>query len=251
MWERRIGFALAVGCLVLAACGSKQPAAVSSSTTKSTTQATTTTTAPLTVAQTLERISIQPSYLGTGEHIALYQQGDDVSGQVTLDVCGAKFRSEARRRARHQVGVSDAHGADTGLSTEAVLYDSAAGAQQALREINAARAGCPARFVTSDVAGVPPIETTFGSAPDATWARTPGVTRVALAESERDQQGHSDHSVAVYQVRGALLVAFYSDATIAPGVIRPSVGGIEGVSQAIAQQMASLPAAALAPRSNA
>jgi hypothetical protein len=277
MWERQRGSkALACGTIVLALAGctvkngsdglsarssTTRVERVSNSTTTSRAESTTTLPAPTTTTvaptttlpppatagEALARVSLQPSQLAPTYSLVPYQDGDVVSGQVTLDLCGATFPSENRRRNRHQVGTTDAAGKHVGMSTEAVLYDSEAGAQQALAEVAAAKAQCPPGFVRSDVAGVPPLKFAFGPPPDAGWPTTPGVTRLGLAATVADQQGNRYPSVALFQQRGALLVGFYiSDAGKAFAALAATAGGFKGVATAIARSLAALPASAVA-----
>ena len=194
---------------------------------------------------------MQRTDLATGDKTQLYQSGDTVTGQVTLDLCGALFPSEDRRRARHQIGVVDHLGNSVAVSSEAVLYDSAQGAQQAITELRSAQANCPPGFVNGDVEGEPPLKYTFNPDPAATWPGTAGVTRFAIALTTTDQQGRAYNSVAIYQQRGELLVGFYmSEPAKNAGALAPSTRGIEGEAHAIARRLAALPASALAPDSN-
>ncbi|MDQ1448365.1 MAG: hypothetical protein QOC79_1336, partial [Actinomycetota bacterium] len=128
----------------------------------------------------LRRVSWQTGDLRPRYHPALFVGGDDVLNQVTLDMCGAKFPSEQRRRARHQVGVERAHQVLSGISIEAVLYDFPAGAGQAMHEIRAAKATCPSGYLKSAVAGVPALRFRFAPAPDSAWHQVDGVERFAM-----------------------------------------------------------------------
>jgi hypothetical protein len=71
-----------------------------------------------------------------------------VAGQVTLDLCGYTFHTEALRLARLQVTYTRA-GAPL-ISNEVVAYKPG-GAASALREVRAAIAHCPAGYVSSGV----------------------------------------------------------------------------------------------------
>lgn len=188
--------------LVLGACssGSSRPNATTGSTAPPT----------LTDGDVLARVSFQPGDLKPGYRAQLYQQGDVVAGQVTLDLCGAGFASEQRRVARHQVGVVDAHQRDQNVSVEAVLYDSTTAAQQAMHELRKAQAECPSGYVSGDVAGEPPLRYRFAPAPDATWVNVSGVDRFVVASTVNDQQGHNEQDLDVYQQRGRLLVGLYT-----------------------------------------
>jgi hypothetical protein len=194
--------------------------------------------------EVLRRVSFQAGDLHSGYLPRLFHAGDDVAGQVTLDLCGSNFPSEPRRSARHQVGVADSHQSDTGVSIEAVLYDVPDGATQAMREVRAAKANCPNGYVRGDVAGVPPLRYRFSAAPDTTWTRTAGVDRFAVEATVNDQQGHTEHDLVIYQQRGRVLVGLYTaDPTTTARALTRSV---EAFTQALAQRMAALPSSAVA-----
>ena len=65
-----------------------------------------------------------------GDSVGLLQGGNEVTGQVTLDLCNGTYASEALRTARRQVDLTDQPG-KLWLSTEAVLYGRAADTAQA------------------------------------------------------------------------------------------------------------------------
>jgi hypothetical protein len=175
-------------------------------------------------ATLLREVSWQTGDVRAPYHLVPYTAGDEVTGQVTLDVCGATFPSEQRRRARHQVGVADRQQRDTGISIEAVSYDTDADAVTAMGEVRKAQADCPSGYVRGDVAGVPPLRYRFAPAPDTTWAAVAGVDRFALAATVNDQQGHVESDVAVYLRRGRLLVILYSnDAASSARVLTRSI----------------------------
>lgn len=188
----------------LAACG-KGSGSKSAKTTTTTAAPTTTTAAPLALSQ----LGAAQADVPAGWQVKLYDGGDQVKDEVTLDICDAPFPSEALRVARYQVGVADAKGNET-FSTEAVQYRDAASAAQAMTEVRAAISHCPAdKFVKSSVDGVPPLKYAFKANPDATWPATPGVDRIAIDATVRDQQGHSQHEVATYLQRGPVLLGLY------------------------------------------
>jgi hypothetical protein len=171
----------------------------------------------------------------------LFDDGDVVENQVTLDLCGAEYPSEQRRSARHQVGIDDAASHFTGTSIEAVLYTSRMAAVQAMRELRAAKAACPTGYVPGDVAGEPPLRYQFHAAPDARWPTVPGVERFAVDDTINDQQGHTAREVTVYLRRGRLLVALYSDdLAITARMLTRSLPDFAAV---LATRMTSLPSA--------
>jgi len=189
-------------------------------------------------------VSFQAGDLHSGYLPRLYDSGDEVASQVTLDLCGANFPSEPLRRARHQVGVADSHQNDTDVSIEAVLYNSPDAAMQAMRELRAAKATCPKGYVRGDVADVPPLRYRFRAAPDTTWTRVAGVDRFAVEATVNDQQGHIEHDFDIYQQRGRVLVGLYTaDPTTTARALTRSV---EAFTHTLAQRVAALPSSAVA-----
>jgi hypothetical protein len=165
--------------------------------------------------------------------VQLYDGGDQVAGQVSLDLCAAHFPSEALRTSRWQVGVADPKGNET-MSTEALVYRDVNATTQAFSELRAARANCPTGFVTSAVDGEPPLKTVFNASPDASWPATPGVDRLAYDTTVSDQHGHTDRSTSVYLRHGRALLAIYFDGT----ATQPSISGRTS-TQAITQLLSS------------
>jgi hypothetical protein len=104
-----------------------------------------------TPAQTVAQVVLTPSQVGSGLTLKQFPGGNQVAGQVTLDLCGYTFHSEALRVARRQVGY--ARGGVPVASNEVVAYKPG-GAVTALAEVRAAIAQCPAGYVSSRVRGV-------------------------------------------------------------------------------------------------
>jgi hypothetical protein len=140
--------------------------------------------------------------------IVLIPGGDDVAGQVTLDECGQHFPTERLRVARHQIDSVDTSGHMT-LSNENVVYRTAAGASQALRELRTAIATCPPNeFVPSILTNQPPIRSRFTAIPaHSTASLLPN--RVAVRMDIATQTAPSQTSYAIYQRRGRILVVVY------------------------------------------
>jgi hypothetical protein len=172
--------------------------------------------------------------------VGLIPQGDQVSGQATLDLCNGRFASEKLRRARLQVAAVGQQGAPA-LSTEAVLYENPAAAAQAMTELQHVAASCPSSPVVSPV-GEPTVTTKFNAAPDGAWAAVPGVDRLAFDFVTTDASGTSQHFVSVYLRRGRALLGLYFPAPDAP---LPAIAGqttIEAATQVFANRLAQLPA---------
>jgi hypothetical protein len=163
--------------------------------------------------QLLQRVSLQPDDLVPSAQIQPYQEATTVRGQVSLDLCGAAFASEALRIGRYQVGVF--LGQEQALSVEAILYRDAASAKQALSELVRAKRLCPKSFVADGVVGQPPIEHHFNRVPRV-FAAVPGVQRVTLDITETDQQGNRGITLSLYQRRGSIIVAMYGSLPLPP-----------------------------------
>jgi hypothetical protein len=159
-------------------------------------------------ARTLARLVPRPADLTPGYGVGPVSGGLQVTGQATLDLCAGSFPSEAKRVARNQVGVVTSAGTMV-MSIEAVAYNSAAAAQQAIAELRTAQQKCPAGFVRSPTAGVPPLKYVFGPAPDGGWAPVPGETRFAVSATATDMAGHSQPQTEFFLVRGRILLGVY------------------------------------------
>ncbi len=234
-----VGLALSVAGCSGGSDKSSHPSSQTSRTSTTPSAPTSTTVGDLSNPAVLRRVSWQNGDLRAPYHPVLFLGGDQVGEQVTLDMCGATFPSEVRRRARHQVGVERAQKRLSDISIEAVLYDFPAGAGQAMREIRAAKASCPSDYVNSRVAGVPALRFRFAPAPDSSWPKVDGVDRFAIDATVNDQAGTTKHIDLVYLQRGRLLVAFYSDPQARATALTRS---LRAFTRVLAQRMAALPA---------
>ncbi len=188
----------------------------------------------------LRQFSMQQSDLPAGTTFAVIGGGNQVHGQVTLDLCGHHFDSESLRVARHQVAAANA-ARTTGLSTEAVLYQSPAATAQAFAEIRQAQAQCPpGKFVQSDVAGEPALAYSFGAAPDASWPSVNGVERLALAVTVSDRKGQHETSDVVYLRRGPYLLGIYFSSATTPLAVDGQTT-MEGITEVLSQKLAATP----------
>lgn len=209
---------------------------------------TTTTTPPPTdpAASALSSIVLNQSDVGSTVSVELLPGGTDPENEPTLDLCNGTFPSEALRTARLQVvGVEQQRGT-VGISTEAVLYRTPEAAAQAMAELKATAAGCPASPVTSPV-GEPTVTTKFGPAPDADWPSVPTVERLAFDFTATDDTGQARHSIAVYLRRGRVLEGVYfTDADTPP----PTISGqttVPTIVNVFAERIAKLPASTVGP----
>ena len=145
-----------------------------------------------------------------GVQLELIEGGDDVEGQVTLNMCGYQFSTEAARAERYQTEASDAQGARV-VANEGVLYKSAQDARTALEELRTAIRECPKdRPVESRVAGMPPFIYDLSLTPEQELEGL-AADRVALTVILRDDQGPRATFGLVYQRRGRVFVGLYSE----------------------------------------
>jgi hypothetical protein len=183
----------------------------------------------------LTTISLQDEDVPAGAAISLLPGGDKVAGQVTLDLCGADFPSEARRAARLQEVAKDSAGVSI-VSDENVLYKSAGDAKQALDEVRAVIAGCdPSALVPSKVSSVPPLHYQLDVLPDT---RLDGLTadHIAFVATLKSEQGQTKIVTIVYQRRGPFLVGLYANAT----------DQVISFARLVATKLAALPESAVA-----
>ena len=213
MWRTR-GAAATIVLLGLAGCGntSHQPDALPllSSTLAAPTGPTATSAATPAIddAAVAGRLTVPPQQVGAGWTSQPVPSGDQVQGQVTLDLCGAHFPSEAMRIARHQVvlippGASSS--STVSLSNEVVIYRSG-GAQQARSELMQAITSCPTGPVQGAVAGEGMQTYKISNLPkDARWL--PGT--IAIRAVITSSSGQRVDTVGIFQFRGDALSAVY------------------------------------------
>jgi hypothetical protein len=191
----------------------------------------------------LRGLVIQQSDVAGTQPVVLIPGGNLVAGQVTLDLCNGTFPSESSRTARLQIAEGDAQGNGV-LSTEAVLYQSAAATAKAFEELKQAAAKCPSSPVPG-ANGAPTVRTTFKSRPDGSWPQTPTVDRLAYDFVATDESGQTQHTIAVYLRRGRVLLGIYF---LAPDDPQPPVAGktsIPDIVTLFASRLAALPPAAV------
>jgi hypothetical protein len=191
-------------------------------------------------ASVLQGLVVRQRDVPTANRVQLLDGGNQVTGQVTLDLCNGTYPSEALRSARLQVVEYDGNGAGV-LSTEAVLYRHGDGAAQAMREVARVAADCPGQPVVSPV-GEPTVTTRFQAAPDGSWPDVAGVQRLAFAFTTADSLGVTERHIAVYLHRGRVLEGVYFPS---PDGAQPAVEGqttIAGIVHIFEQRIAALPA---------
>jgi hypothetical protein len=161
----------------------------------------------LTPADAVRRAALTRADLPAGFGANVQQQGDTVDGQVTLDLCGAHYPSEALRVARHQVRFPVSGTGSLGIGNEVVAYEPG-GVAQAMSELRAAVKSCPTGFVPSTVQGVPPLRYDIRVLPTPSGLQ-PGTLRLHVVLS--DPQGDSYDSTGTFQPHGRMLSILYFD----------------------------------------
>jgi len=181
---------------------------------------------------------VTPDDVAPSLSIGVLPGGDGLT-QPTLDLCNGTYPSESLRQARLQDVVVQDQSVVT-FSTEAVLYQDAAGAAQALSEVKDVAAACPSTPVVSPV-GEPTVTTRFDPAPDGDWPQTDGVTRAAFDVTTTDDTGQTLHSVAVYLQRGRVLLGVYFADADQPTTKVAGQTTIPGIVGVFAGRLAALP----------
>lgn len=189
-------------------------------------------------ASALSSLVVKPEDVPSTARVVLFPGGVGL-GQPTLDLCNGRYPSESRRTARIQDAALDAQGT-LALSTEAVLYGDSAGTSQAFAELKSVTAACPSTPVQGSGSDPPEI-TTFRAPPDAGWAQTPTVNRLAYDLTSDDGSGQPRHTIAVYLQRGRALLGVYFAAPDGDQVPVQGQTTIEGIVGVFAARLAALP----------
>jgi hypothetical protein len=181
-----------LGCLTLAAAGASLARAA----------------AGASPDKKLDRAVLRAAQIAPGSITREIPGGRDVTGQVTLDLCGYKFRSEKLRVARVQLSWISNTGGPPFLSNEVVAYK-AGGAARAMKELRTAVATCPKGFVKSTVPGAGLIKNKFNRIKGRGFL--PGTVGLIdhITEKTNGKTLRFD-SLLVYQARGNVLSGVYS-----------------------------------------
>lgn len=166
------------------------------------------------------QVAVTVAELGSGWQERLLPGGDQVQGQVTLDLCGGDYPSEALRDARHQIAMKRGQ---LQLSNEVVRYRSG-GAEQAYGELKRRLSTCPKTPVTMpEAGGIRARWTLTRLANDPSWLPETLAVRGTVAA-----QGHTSTSVGIYEFDGDWLAAVYTqDASTASTQMARRVATIE------------------------
>lgn len=157
--------------------------------------------------QAVERAVLRAAEIGPGSITREIPNGRDVKGQVTLDLCGFKFRSEALRVARIQLSYIKNTGGGPFLSNEVVAYKPG-GAARAMKELRTAVATCPKGFVKSRIPGAGLIKNQFD--PIKSQLFLPGsIGLIDHITEKTNGKTLRFASLLVYQARGNVLSGVY------------------------------------------
>lgn len=188
--------------LLTALCVSAALAGCSGESASAPPQPATSTTSPA-AAVAPATLAVTASDLGSGWQQRTIPGGDQVSGEVTLDLCGGGYASEGFRVARLQLALKNGPAV---ISNEVVKYRSG-GAHLAYEEIKHRVAHCPSTPVTMPEAGAPKVLwhlTTLPASP--TWTPTTVAVRATVTF-----RGKSRTTLGVYQFAGDWLSAVYTE----------------------------------------
>lgn len=168
----------------------------------------TTGTGPSAAGTGLQDIGLQASDLASTLTVRTEPDGTSL-GIPTLDFCAASFPSEALRVKRVQRAAYDKQGIYAGISTEVVLYRDAAAAQQALREVTAARVACPSGKAVHTYDGHA-IVFAFHPAPGPSNTPLVDASSRLIIHTTMKVDGSPQTAFLVYQIQGRVLAAMYA-----------------------------------------
>jgi len=156
----------------------------------------------------LRQVVLRPAQVGQGYALKIFRGGNEVKGQVTLDLCGFRFASESRRTGRLQVAYIR-RGSKLAVSNEVVSYR-LGGAALAMREVEEAVQACPPHEVPSTVRGVPPLRYQFTRLSTAGKGLLPGAIALRMTASGTvNGKKRTETSFGVYQMRSSILSGIY------------------------------------------
>lgn len=156
----------------------------------------------------LSALILRAAQVGNGYRKQSFGEGDQVEGQVTLDLCGQEFPSEQLRTARLQLGYVHPGENAVWVSNEVVRYRPG-GARQALDELIAAVRDCPRGSVIGQVQGVGPVTYRIKRIKGKDLLPEHLALQVHVRGLIDDEQVDFT-MVLVYQIRGDVLSGVYA-----------------------------------------
>jgi hypothetical protein len=158
-------------------------------------------------AANVRLLVLRAPQVGPGYRAAVIPGGANVRGQVTLDLCGQKYRSEALRLERIQL-LYARPGSPLRLSNEVVRYRPG-GTATAFRELRHAVAHCPSGPVQMPEPGSPRL--TFRLTPLHLSGLLPHSIALQIHATGTSQgRRFVINSIVTYQARGSILSGVYT-----------------------------------------
>jgi hypothetical protein len=197
----------------LAACGSSS---TGSSPPQVVTKPASTAKAVLSPQELVKGIALVDGDFTDGSTVRLFIAGDEVTGQITQDNCGAVFTMEKHRIARHQTAIVPPNGRPMIMSNEVVAYDSAAHAAKALAQLRTSVTHCRSDvFVKSAVRGTPDMR--FDVSKLSTLPKPP-VKDTAVETVQYTAKGQRKHAygMLIFQRQGTVLDCLYLQSLTKP-----------------------------------
>ena len=192
---------------------------------------------------TLQTVVLQQADVPSTLKVVIDDKGTSLS-VPSLTYCAGSYPSESAREARRRTVVESASGAQTGIATEAVLYEKASDAAAALSELRSVAATCASpRKVTSG--GSTLTFTVVPSTDVDAGGFVPDADRVMVSTTVDDGSASPYRLTRLWQVRGRVLVGlYYSGAPIASGATSTfttqDLGNVKALGSTLAQRLDAL-----------
>jgi hypothetical protein len=180
-------------------------------------------------SELVHKVSLAPGQVGSGYVLSQIPGGQLVTGEVTLDFCGAKYPSESLRTARYQVEYGK-QGDAFSASNEVVAYKPG-GAKKALGEVTRAVTACKQGTVKA-----PAGSAAKEFARHTTLIHDPRLPKGTIAILDIDSavvkgKKQTGYTMEIYQVRGNILSAVYG--------FGPSASVVQAKTLKLAEQSAA------------
>ncbi len=188
----------------------------------------------------LEAVSLTARDAAQDAVFELYPGGDEVFGQVSLDLCFGDFPSEELRSGRRQVSIVQERDGSW-VSSEAILYPTPIDAEQAMGELEQAADECPPEPVAPPQAGREALLWEFHSAPDDDWPTVDDVRRQAYLFDVTTTDDATWTSTATYLQRGRMILALYATGPDSPEVTLRNAPSRARFVEVMSSRLARLP----------
>jgi hypothetical protein len=192
----------------------------------------------------VDAVSLTAADAAEGAIFEPYEGGRAVADQISLDLCFARFDTEAKRVARNQVGIGDGDGSSW-VSSEAILYSSPEVAEEAMRELESARRNCPDTEVPAPTSDRESLTWRFTDPPDGDWPKASGIRRQSYAFTVTDPSGAEWSSTATYLQRGRMILALYATPAESAAAVIKNAPEPDRFASVMTRRLAALPDEAL------